>query len=359
MICRQANTRHSRQGSAGWGPCPCSCLSSPGDTAGRNAAHNGHTATSSTEPLKRNPKTEELLGDTSKTTTLQRRCCRVHCSAQSRMLLALLRIICSSSQEPHIPGTLPGVPLGTPCPIPAGKHHPGWHTAVPGTARAHPGGWQQSSKTRHGRRAAKGGLFTLRSSSNSSQAAVRDSLAPGGKGGHPALSHPGLHLLTGHILSEGSPGTIWGPNRWQSPQCTRPAPRETAQLISSPLSLPVPSGLAGGSGSNRSEETAGSHVAASHQGLQNCQGCPRLPMPPSSSWTPTAKGPLAPSKALSLQLAGMWLVLAQPCEVEGCSDLSSRGAVDEQRGKCERFASKIFGAERRKGMRQTQGTAPS
>lgn len=124
---------------------------------------------------------------------------------------------------------------------------------------------------------------------NSSQAAVRDSLAPGGKGGHPALSHPGPRLLTGHILCEGSPGTVWGPRQWQIPRCTRPAPRETAQLISSPLSLPVPSGLAGGSGSNRSEETAGSHVAASHQGLKDRQGCPRLPVPPQLQLDPNSQ----------------------------------------------------------------------
>lgn len=64
-------------------------------------------------------------------------------------------------------------------------------------------------------------------------------------------------------------------------------------------------------------------MAASHQGGKNCQGCPRLPMPPSS------KG--SPSSQQRPELAGMCLVLAQPCEVEGCSDPSSQGAVDEQR----------------------------
>lgn len=167
--------------------------------------------------------------------------------------------------------------MGTPCPIPTGK-------TIPGTARAHPGGWQRPSKRRRGRRAAKGGLFTLCSSSKQLSGCGEGFPGSWREGWPPcSLSHPGLHL------SEGSPGTAWGPRRWQSPQCTRPAPRETAQLISSPLSLPVPSGLAGGSGSNRSEETAGSHVAASHQGLKSCQGCPRLPMPPQLQLDPNSQ----------------------------------------------------------------------
>lgn len=118
------------------------------------------------------------------------------------------------------------------------------------------------------------------------------SLEMEGKSGRSAPSHPDLHLPARDYRPpslQRDPRVCWGPGQWQSPPYTSPAPHETARLISSPLSLPVPSGLAGGSGSNRSGETTGGHVAASHQGPWCCQGCPRN-VPPSSDWSPTAKG---------------------------------------------------------------------
>lgn len=200
----------------------------------------------------------------------------------------------SAKDEPCTPGTLPRDPLGTLCPIPTWKHHPGWHRAVPGTARAQRGGQQRLSKTRHGRRAAKGGLFTLHSSSKQ-LSGCREGFPGSWREGWPPCSIP--PRFTSHVLSEGSPGTLWGPRRWQSPQCTRPAPCETAQLISSPLSLPVPSGLAGGSGSNRSEETAGKPRGSIPPESEELPGLPQAPHAPQLQLDPNSQRiPQLPAK---------------------------------------------------------------
>lgn len=187
-------------------------------------------------------------------------------------------------------------------------------------------------------------------------------------GGRPAPSHPGPCLPAGGRAAtfspKGPPGRDGEPGGWRSPPCARPAPQETARLISSLLSLPVPSGLAGGSGSNRSGGNRRRPRGSIPPGSAALPGPPRARArpPPTPARPQRSKGPPAPSEAPPPHPAAMLPVLTQRREAEGCSDPSSRRVVGERGGNSSDLPpppkKNQLGQGEGRGIGQTPGHSP-